>query len=299
MKHQPRQRLDALAVIVLLIVCTCWGVQQVASKVALTQGMPPFLQATLRSVIAGPLLLAWLFARRGRPGLANLFARDGSLWPGLLIGAVFAAEFMMLFPGVKRTSASRSIVLLFSGAFFTAAGAHFFIPNERLRASQWAGLVLAFIGVAATVGRQEAGASLLGDLLVVGAAACWGMTSVLVKANPALSRLNPEKVLAYQIFGAFPFMVAACWAVGELHVPDASRLAWASLLYQGAVIAFASYLTFFWLIARYPAGRVAAFSFLSPLIGVVAGWLLLGDPLTPTLLIGLVCVCIGLRLVNR
>jgi drug/metabolite transporter (DMT)-like permease len=293
------KRLDTLAIVIMLMLCTVWGAQQVISKVALSQGMPPFLQATLRSAIAGPLLLGWLFMRRGPAGLRDLFARDGSLWPGLLTGAMFAAEFLLLFPGVRLTSASRSIVLLFSGVFFTAAGAHLFIPHERLRRSQWAGLVLAFVGVAATVGKQEPGGSLLGDLLVVGAAASWGLTAVVVKATPALNRLGSEKVLAYQLFGAFPPLLVVCWAVGELHMPDASGLAWASLAYQGVVIAFASYLTWFWLIARYPAGRVAAFSFLSPLVGVVAAWFLLGDALTPSLLVGLVCVCGGLWLVNR
>lgn len=294
-----RPRLDVLAIGIMLVLCTLWGVQQVASKVALSQGIPPILQAVLRSVLAGPLLLLWIAARTGRPGLARLVASDGSIWPGLLSGLMFAAEFILLFTGVQQTSASHAVVLLFTGGFFTAAGAHLFIPNERLHPAQAAGLVLAFMGVTVTVGQGGGPATLLGDLLVLGCAAIWGMTTVLVKANPALRRCPAEKVLAYQLFGALPLLTIATLLAGEMHIPQATPLAWASLVFQGAVIAFASYLAWFWLIARYPAGRLAAFSFLSPLLGVLAAGLLLGDPLTPMLLVGLILVCAGLYLVNR
>ncbi len=294
-----RTRLDVLAVSVMLVLCSLWGIQQVASKVALSQGIPPILQAVLRSMLAGPLLLLWIAFRTGRPGLLRLFASDGSVWPGLLSGLIFAVEFILLFTGVQRTSASHAVVLLFTGGFFTAAGAHLLLPNERLRAAQAAGLVLAFIGAAITVGQGAGPATLGGDLLILACAACWGLTTVLVKANPALRACPAEKVLAYQLFGALPILAVAALLAGEVHVPTATPLAWASLVFQGAVIAFASYLAWFWLIARYPVGRLAAFSLLTPLFGVAAAALLLGDPVTPMLLAALLLVCAGLWLVNR
>ena len=294
-----RPRLDALAITVMLLLCALWGVQQVASKVALQQGIPPIMQAVLRSAIAGPLLIAWLALRHGRRGLAALFRPDGSLWPGLASGVLFGTEFTLLFLGVRLTSASHAVVLLFTGGFFTAVGAHLLVPGERLRGAQWGGLALAFLGVTVTAGQGGAGSTLAGDALVLAAAACWGATTVLVKATPALLRLSAEKVLAYQLWGALPLLVAAAWLAGEARLPDATPLAWASLFYQGAVVAFASYLAWFWLVMRYPAGRLAAFSFLTPLLGIAAAALLLGDPLSPSLLAGLVLVCAGLQLVNR
>ncbi len=293
-----RPRLDALAIGVMLLLCTLWGVQQVASKVALDQGIPPMLQAVLRSAVAGPLLVGWLFLRRGQAGVATLVHRDGSLRPGLVMGTIFGVEFMLLFAGVRQTSASHAVVLLFSGGFATAIGAHLFVPGERLRPLQWAGLILAFAGVAVTVGQRGGPASVRGDLLVLSAAACWGVTTVMVRAVPELLRLSAEKVLAYQLWGSMPLLLLGAALAGELTVPQASGLAWASLLYQGVVVAFASYLTWYWLVLRYPAGRLAAFSFLTPVLGVLAAALLLGDPLAISLLVGLVLVCAGLKLVN-
>ena len=173
------------------------------------------------------------------------------------------------------------------------------MPGERLRASQWAGLLLAFAGVVVTVRRSGGVSTLAGDALVLGAAACWGATTVMVKASPALSRLPAEKVLAYQLWGALPVLIGGAGLAGELGIPQATALAWASLLYQGIIVAFASYLAWFWLVMRYPAGHLAAFSFLTPLLGVAFAALTLGDPLTPSLAAGLLLVCAGLHLVNR
>jgi drug/metabolite transporter (DMT)-like permease len=294
-----RQRLDALAIAVMLVLCALWGVQQVASKVALSQGIPPITQAVLRSALAGPLLLVWIAVRTGRAGLRQLIVADGSGWPGLLSGLIFGVEFILLFSGVRLTSASHAIMLLFTGGFFTAAGTHLLVPGERLRAPAMAGLALAFAGVVLTLGQGGGTATMAGDVLVLGSAALWGATTVLVKANRALQRCTAEKVLAYQLFGALPLLALAAFGAGELRVPDASALAWWSLLYQGAVVAFASYLAWFWLVARYPAGRLSAFSFLSPLFGVIAAGVLLGEPVTPVLLASLGLVCVGLWLVNR
>ncbi len=292
-------KLDGLAVGVMLLLCTAWGVQQVASKVALTQGMPPVFQALVRSLVAGPLVIGWLGLRRGRVGLSSLFQADGTWRAGAVTAVLFAAEFVLLFEGVQRTSASRAVIILYTAAFFTAAGAHFAIPGERLRLVNALGLLLAFVGVAATMGGGGPAGSIWGDLMVLGAAAAWGATTVIVKQSRALISAAPEKVLAYQHIGAIPLLLGAALVSGQWRVPEASALAWASLLYQCVVVAFASYLTWFWLIGRYPAGRLAAFSFLTPLFGVVASALLLGEPVTPLLLAGLVCVGAGLRLVNR
>lgn len=283
----------------MVTLCAVWGIQQVASKVALGQGVPPITQALLRSLIAGPLLLIWLTIRGGRPALRTLVARDGSLRPGLLIATGFALEFILLFEGVLRTPASRSVVLLYTAAFFTAIGTHFLVPGERLRPLNVLGFVLAFAGVAATIGGGQGTASLSGDLLVLGAAVAWGLTTVAVKASPALARISAEKVLAYQVLGAIPILLAVTLLTGEPIIPTASPLAWLLLLYQAAGVTFASYLTWFWLVARYPAGRLAAFGFLTPIFGVLAAAILIGEPIPHSLMLGLVGVGIGLILVNR
>lgn len=298
---EARTRLDGLAVAVVLGLSAIWGVQQVASKVAITQGVPPMLQAVLRGAVAGPLLLGWMMLRDGGPPLAGMARRDGPLWPGLATAALFALEFVLLFSGVARTSASHAVLLLFTYPFFTALGMHLLVPGERMRAVHAAGLVIAFAGVAATVlaGGHGHGVTWLGDVLVLGGSASWAVTMTVVKASPTLSRLPPGQVLLFQVLGSLPLLVLAAAASGHLVVPDATALAWACVAYQCVIVTFASYLTWFWLVSRYPAGKLAAFTFVAPLVGVVAAWAFLGEAITPALLAGLAGVVLGLWLVNR
>ena len=280
----------------MLVLCTLWGVQQVASKVSLEGGFPPITQALLRSVLAGIALVVWMLARRGWRSLGSLVSK-GAFWPGLLIAIGFAAEFALLFEGMVRIPASRAVVLLYTAVFFTAAGTHFLVPGERLRWPQIVGFVLAFAGVVSAVGGS--GGSIVGDLLMLSAAAAWGATTVVVKASRALRMVSAETVLAYQVLGSIPLLWLLALVKGEATVPDATALAWVLLLYQALVVSFASYLTWFWLISRYPAGRLAAFSFLTPLFGIVAAAAFLGEPITASLLVGFACVGAGLIQINR
>lgn len=284
----------------MVLLCTLWGVQQVGVKLAIQQGLPPLLQAVIRSGMATVLLLAWIAAREGRRGLAAVLARDGTLRPGLLIAALFASEFVFLYSGMQHTTASRAVLLLYTAPFFTALGAHLLLPGERLRPVPALGLALAFAGVAVTMlDAGPAGGSLWGDALMIGAAATWGITTVVVKASPALGRIPTAKLLLWQIGGSVPILLIAALAAGQVVVPHATPLAWASLAYQCVIVAFASYLAWFWLVTRYPAGRLSAFTFLTPLIGVAAAAVLLGERATVGLVTGLGCVIAGLLLVNR
>jgi drug/metabolite transporter (DMT)-like permease len=112
----------------MLMLCLSWGFNQIAIKLALPD-IPPMLQATIRSAGALPVLL--LIARlRG----VKMFERDGTLWPGVFAGLLFALEFVLIFHGLLLTSASRAVVFLYTAPFFVALGSYQFL-GERLRAS--------------------------------------------------------------------------------------------------------------------------------------------------------------------
>lgn len=289
------------AVLLIVVLCVIWGVQQVAIKVSIHGGIPPLLQAGVRSAGSAVLVLLWALFRRGHGW--RLFARDRTLWPGLAIALIFAGEFAFLYPGLARTSASRGVLFLYTAPFFVALGAHLFIPAERLMARQAMGLVCAFagIGVAVLGGIESHGhaGTLLGDGLVLVGAALWGASTVLIKANPALLRGGVEKLLLYQLAGSAPLLILLSFVAGEtLHPAAVTQMAVVCLLYQIVVVSFASYLAWFWLIVHYPASRISAFSFLTPIFGAAAGALLLGEHISLALVAALVLVIAGLRLVN-
>lgn len=295
-----RRAPDSFAVLLMVGLCAIWGFQQVAIKSTNT-ALPPLFQAGLRSAIA--TLLVWGWARsRGTP----LFRDDGTLGAGLLAGILFAAEFVCIFVGLTLTSASRMAVFLYTAPCFTALGLHWFVEGERMRRIQWFGIVVAFAGIALAFadgflhGAAASGSSLAavaGDALGVLAGVAWAATTVVVRAT-RLAQSSASKTLFYQLAVSAVVLLALALALGEARVDTVTPLAVASLAYQAVVVAFVSYLVWFWLLTRYVASRLSVFSFLTPLFGVTFGVLLLGESFGLRFLMAAALVLTGIALVN-
>jgi drug/metabolite transporter (DMT)-like permease len=282
------------AVAWMLMLCLSWGFNQIAVKLTLPD-VPPMLQAMIRSAGALPVLL--LIARlRG----VRMFERDGTLGAGLFAGLLFGLEFVLLFHGLKLTSASRAVVFLYTAPFFVALGSYQFL-GERLRASQWGGLGLSFAGVALAIGVPQANVDagvLLGDLLVVGAGALWAATTLVVKTT-SLLRAPPEKALGYQVAVSVPILGLAAWIWGETLTRVPGPLALSLMAYQAIWVVGLTFLIWFALVKTYSASKLSAFSFITPLFGVVASYVIMDDTLTPIFGVAAVAVMAGLYLVNR
>jgi len=291
--HAERKPLDAAAVSVMVLLCLIWGVGHVAAKFA-GQGISLVFQSGIRSVIATGLLLAWVHYRGIR-----LWDRDRTLWPGLFAGLLFAGEFVFIFAGLAMTDAARMVVFVYLAPCMTAFGLHFLIPQERLNARQWAGVLLAFAGVAVAFGDGFAGGrgTLLGDFYGLMGAAFWAATTVVIRTT-RLAQVSAPKTLFYQLAVSGPVLLAVSWLLGEPGVIRLTPLIVAAFAYQCAVVAFASFLTWFWLLRHYLAARISVLTFLTPLFGVLAGVLLLGEPLTPSFAAAAILVGAGIYLVN-
>lgn len=296
-----RRAPDSRAVILMVVLCAIWGLQQVAIKSA-NVALPPVFQAGLRSAIATVLVWGWA-SRRGTP----LFREDGTLGAGLLAGVLFAGEFVCIFLGLTMTSASRMAVFLYTAPCFTALGLHWFTPGERMRRTQWIGITVAFAGMALAFAdgfaRNGAGdwratlTGLAGDALGVLGGALWAATTVVVRSS-TLAHISASKTLFYQLAVSAVVLLALAAGLGQLEVHTVTPLAVVALGYQAIVVAFASYLTWFWLLTRYMASRLSVFSFLTPLFGVTFGVLLLGESFSGRFLLAALLVLAGIALVN-
>ncbi|MGA8048648.1 MAG: DMT family transporter [Burkholderiales bacterium] len=289
-----RKALDTPAFGVMVVCTALWGFQQVAIKLA-AHDVSLVMQAAIRSIVAALLLFVWARAR----GIA-LFRRDGTLLPGVAAGLLFGGEFVFIYAGLGHTTASRMIVFIYLAPVVAALGLHLFVRGERLVRGQWLGVLLSFAGVVLafangfTAGRD---ATLLGDLFGVIGAVLWGATTVLVRASK-LSGVTATKTLFYQLAVSALMLPVASALMGETGVVALTPTALASLAYQGVIVAFASYLAWFWLLTRYLAARLSVFSFLTPLFGVLSGVLVLGEPLTPAFGAAALLVGAGIVLVN-
>ncbi|MEN3161696.1 DMT family transporter [Tistrella mobilis] len=292
---QPN-RLDAGAALMMVVLCACWGLQQVAVKMAVADGAAPMAQAALRSIGATAIVGVVVLALGRRRGVIPA----GTLWPGIGAGLLFALEFALLYTGLSLTTASRAVVFLYTAPFVVAIGGHLLIPGERLGRWQVMGLLAAFGGIVAAFadGLVEGGGSIAGDLLMVAAAVAWGLTTLLIKGS-VLSRTAPLVTLLYQLgVSAVALVVLALVMGADLAIPLTDTVIGA-MAFQIVGVASLSYLGWFVLISRYPASRLSAFSFLTPLFGVGAAAAVLGDALTPAFAIALVLVAGGIWMVNR
>jgi drug/metabolite transporter (DMT)-like permease len=291
----PKTHLDALAMLAMVVLCASWGFQQVTVKLAL-EGVPPVLQAGLRSAGATLLLLIW-----ARWQDIKLFDKDGTLVPGLIAGGLFAGEFLLIYWGLTYTTASRGVLFLYTAPFVVAIGAHIWLPGEKLRTIQVIGLISAFLGASLafsdglSAGKPE---MLIGDMMEIVAAFMWGATTLVVKATK-LAKIPATKTLFYQLaISGLALPLLAPLFDGDRGI-NLTPTVLACLAFQTVIVAFASYLAWFKLVTLYPAGRLMAFSFLTPLFGALFGGLILNEPLTAKLLAGIGLVGVGIYLVNR
>jgi drug/metabolite transporter (DMT)-like permease len=291
-----RKGLDGFVIATMGLLCAIWGTQQVAIKLA-AHDVVPIMQVGLRSAISAVLVVLLMAFRGEKPSL-----RDGTLRPGLLAGALFAAEFLFVAEGLRRTSASHMAVLLYTSPIFTAVGLHWTVRGEQLRRTQWLGILLAFSGIAFAFGGGwlRGGVStrmLVGDALGVLAGAAWGATTVVVRRS-ALSDAPPATTLLYQLVVAAFLLVGSAAAIGQATQVSFTPVAWVSVLFQGIVVSFASYLAWFWLLRRYAASQVSVFSFLTPLFGVTFGVLVLGERVDLAFGLGAALVLAGITVVS-
>ena len=290
-----RLHLDTRAVILVIGCCAVWAMGQAMSKVALAQ-IPPVTQCGLRSLGGGLLVLLWTRWRGIR-----VWERDGTLWPGLLAGALFAAEFACVYLALGYTTVGRTTTFLYLAPFVVVAGMPFIARSERLGRLGIAGLVLAFTGTVVAFsdgwGAASGTTQWMGDLLAVAAAIGWGATTLVIRAT-SLSGAHPAKTLLYQLGVSGVGLTVLGLAIERPVDWPLTPLVTTSLIFQTVVVSSTSYLVWFWLIREYAAPRLSAFTLLTPIIALAIGTFWLREPWSVRLILALVAVGLGLLAVN-
>ncbi len=290
-----RRAPDAFALQVMLGLCLIWGVQQVVIKIA-APDIAPVMQAASRSGIAA-LLVAGLICWKGG------WDQVPATWrAGLLAGSLFGLEFFFIAQGLALTSAAHMSVFLYTAPIFTALGVNWLLPSERLRPLQWLGILLAFVGIAFSFAGGVSFADmdrnmLLGDACGILAGMAWGATTVVVRGS-RLAEAPVTLTLFYQLMVGFIGLLLIAALSGQISHVNLTAVAVASVLFQGLVVSFFSYLVWFWLLKRYMASNLAVFSFMTPMFGVTFGVLVLKEPLSANFIAGAVLVLLGITFVS-
>jgi drug/metabolite transporter (DMT)-like permease len=283
-------------IVVLLIIAMIWGSNMAFVKIA-ARDIAPLFMAGIRSLVAGICLYIWMSARE-----LAVFPSGMIILHGIVAGLLFGLEFGLIFVGLKYTLASRGYVLLYVAPFFAALGAHFFLLGDHLNRWKTLGLVLAFSGVVILFMKKLGAFSfeaLPGDVLFLVAGAAWGGTTVYIKKYMTRSA-EPLQILFYQLFFSAPFLLVVSIVFERPIITGFSLMTGFSMFYQCIIVAFLSYLAWFVLVSRYPVSLLHAFSFFTPVFGVIfSGVLMLRETVGPNLILALILVSLGMILVNH
>lgn len=291
-----RKGLDARASGLMVILCIVWGLQQVILKLAAAD-IAPIMQIAIRCGLSALLVLPLLQLQPN----THLYSK-AYLVPGIWLAFLFSAEFVFIAQALEFTSASHTVVLLYTAPIFVALGLHWKLPSERLSRLQWSGIMIAFAGIVMTfMGREkqlDQGLSqvLWGDFLALLAGLMWAMTTISLRLSK-LNEAHPTQTLFYQLVGSFIFLFPLAFILGQAQI-HWTYIAIGSLVFHTLIMSFMSLMLWFWLLRNYLASHLGVFSFLTPLFGMLFGILFLNETIELNFIVGTMLVMLGVAVVS-
>jgi drug/metabolite transporter (DMT)-like permease len=280
----------------LVLMALFWSGVFPATRIML-ESLGLFASVALRFCAAALILLALLWWRERR--LRRLSPREAVLVGGL--GLVGIAVYNSLFSaGLSLVEASRAALIEPTNPAFTALFAAWFL-KERIGRARAAGIALSVLGAVWVLGRGDVRSFVgfefgAGELILVLCIFIWSAYTILGRV--ALSTLSPLALTAYVMAaGAVPAVVPAYFESSAL--AEVTTRSWAALAY---LVVFGTVIPFLWFsegVKALGAARASQFISLVPPLAVLEAVLILGEPFTPALAIGMAFVVAGLYLTNR
>jgi drug/metabolite transporter (DMT)-like permease len=259
-------------------VCLIWGSTYLAIRVAIDT-MPPLLMAGSRFLVAGGVLYAWLRLRGApKPSRAD-WGNAG------LIGCLLLASNGTVTWGETRIPTGLTAMLIGALPLWITLLAWARDKRAKPTPSALAGLAVGLSGVLLLVGPWDLGGApidLLGATIVVVGSLSWATGTVLARGRAMPS--PPLLGVAIQMLAGGLLLSTASVALGEPAqlrldgISDVSALAFVYLVVAGSLVAFSAYV---WLLGVLPAGRVATYAFVNPVVALALGAALASEPLTP------------------
>jgi drug/metabolite transporter (DMT)-like permease len=281
------------SIICALIACAVWGSVYVSVKIGLNGGLKPLTFAGVRFFASGLILLA------GAAFMGRLKFSLRDFWVIGLFG-IFqtGVQNALFFTGVEYTNASVAAIFINTAPFFVILAAPMFFSASRLSVPRVAGTLVGFGGVLVTSWNPEVmkGHYEVGVMFLILSAMTWAGSNIAAKK--IMSRRDTLTVTGMQmVMGAAPLIAAGYIFEGKF-MAGVNRSGWFALIY---LVVFATMIPFlFWYKALKlgEVGRVSIFGFTLPILGVLTGWLILGDPVDLKIIIGMAMVAFGIITVN-
>jgi drug/metabolite transporter (DMT)-like permease len=277
-----------------LFINVLWGGINVSIKVSLG-GLPPLAIAGIRFAVATLVLGIWARISGERLGISR---RDAL--PLFLLSLVFVVQIWLMNLGTGFTLASRATLFISTSPFFTVILADRFVSGDKVSLAKIAGITVAFSGVLLVFGEGLARNDikyLLGDLVILVSSVTLGLRNIftkrLVETIPAI------KLVFWQGLVAVPLFLLLSGLMERNATYTFSPAVLLSLAYQAIVIGVFCFVVQTKLIEKYRVSAVSAFASFTPISGAFLSVIVLGERLSPMILLAALLVGAGVFLVNR
>ena len=290
-KNRP---VDFLAASFLIIFSILLGLNQVMVKLV-NEGMHPVFQVALRSTFAiFPILIYCYILKK------KIIINNGSLIPGIIAGILFAIEFIFLFTALDYSTVTRVSLIFYTMPVWLTLAAHFLIENDKLNLNKILGLIIALVGLFLAVYEPTTGydtSQFYGDAYSLLASLCWAIIAIMLKTT-RLSNATPETQLLYQLVVSGFILLPLSMQLND-YVRNIDLDLILIFSFQVIVIMCMGFIGWLWIMSRYSASSTSSFAFLTPIFGVLFGWLIMDDPINEQIYLSLFFTCLGIYLINK
>ncbi|NOT40262.1 MAG: EamA family transporter [Alphaproteobacteria bacterium] len=269
--------------LLLLLICTIWGFNFVAAKVGVSE-VPPLLFAGLRFAILFVLLIPFLKVAPGRMRDVVMIA--------LFNGAI---HFGLMFIGVALTAASVMAVIVQLNVPF-ATMLSIVMLGEVVHWRRWTGIAMTFFGVMIVSFDPHVFDSLTGVLFGAAAALSGAIAAIYMRR---LTNVGVFQLQSWTAAVTAPCLLLASLAfeTGQLDaIGNASWIAWGALLFTAFGASLIGHNGYYYLLQRYEVSLIAPLSLLAPILGVVFGIWVLGEPMTARIVLGALTAFVGVAI---
>ncbi len=290
-KNRP---VDFLAASFLIIFSILLGLNQVMVKLV-NEGMHPIFQVALRSTFAiFPILIYCYILKK------KIIINNGSLIPGLIAGILFAIEFIFLFTALDYSTVTRVSLIFYTMPVWLTLAAHFLIEDDKLNLNKLLGLIVALVGLFLAVYEPTTGydtSQFYGDAYALLASICWATIAIMLKTT-RLSKATPETQLLYQLVVSGIILLPLSMQLND-YVRNIDLDLILIFSFQVIVIMCMGFIGWLWIMSKYSASSTSSFAFLTPIFGVLFGWLIMDDPINEQIYLSLFFTCLGIYLINK
>ena len=281
----PLKSLTIKAAFMNLLLTGFWGGYPASVKIGLKYS-PPLRLGWMRFVVGGIVVLFWALISK-----KNIKIKKSEIIPLIFLGILFSIQLAFMNFGLVKTSSAMGVILTNTSPLWVALLSHFFVPNDKLTKIKLLGISIAYLGVLYLFLEDfSIGISLYGNLFMLISGFLLGFRQVFLSVY--VKEISPAKLLLAQaILGTLFFVIASILFEKSPFILNFSLLI--SILYQGGIVAGFNFIVNISLLERFKPSQISIIHLFQPIFGILIGWIILKEIITPNVIIAAFLVMIG------